>query len=445
MVMPPRFYRLSGRIAIAAISVVGAGPDLAQHPAALSVAGGSEIFREAQQICRRDSGKLWGRSLCGPIMLVDPTDRRIVANRSDARGILRRNHSVFTGKLPQSENIANTALPWSGTYWTQISWPLPADPLQRQILIAHELFHRIAPKLDLPLIPGGDNHHLDSLEGRYLLQLEWRALSAALNAGDEAARRRAIRDALLFRSERYRIFPAAQSSEQALELNEGLAEYTGLSAGLADPALRTKAATGEFTAHQSDPSFVRSFAYATGPAYGLLLDRYSGTWRSRLAAQPRLDLLLADAAGIEIPRDLPSASTERALAYDGPALREAETRRNLARLEALAGYRKRFIDGPTVLAPLSHLKIQFDPRNLQPLDELGTVYPSLRIADDWGVLEAENGALVGSKWDKVTLAGPATLSGNRLSGDGWTIDLKPGWRPAGAMRPGDVVLAGPVQ
>ena len=76
------------------------------------------------------------------------------------------------------------------------------------------------------------------------------------------------------RAERYRLFPEAAAQEQALEFNEGLAEYTGVRVGNPTPAQQLQAALRDLSGHVEDRSFVRSFAYATGPAYGLLLDRY---------------------------------------------------------------------------------------------------------------------------------------------------------------------------
>jgi hypothetical protein len=42
----------------------------------------------------------------------------------------------------------------------------------------------------------------------------------------------------------------------------------------------------------------------------------------------------------------------------------------------------------------------------------------------------------------VTLSGPATVSGNKLTGHGWTVELKPGWSAAPGGRPGDIVIKG---
>ena len=102
-------------------------------------------------------------------------------------------------------------------------------------------------------------------------QLEWRALAQALRATDDAPRRCAAADALAFRAARRAAYPGSAAGEDALELHEGLAEYTGVVVGR--PGDRTGAALHDLGAHVEDPSFVRSFAYATGPAYELLLDR----------------------------------------------------------------------------------------------------------------------------------------------------------------------------
>ena len=86
----------------------------------------------------------------------------------------------------------------------------------------------------------------------------------------------------VFRQERRRLFPKAAAAENALELNEGLAEYTGARLGLRLPEQRLAYATYALARQLDAPSFVRSFAYASGPAYGLLLDEALPDWRRGL-------------------------------------------------------------------------------------------------------------------------------------------------------------------
>jgi hypothetical protein len=71
------------------------------------------------------------------------------------------------------------------------------------------------------------------------------------------------------------------------------------------------------------PTFVRTFAYASGAAYGLLLDAWSPGWPRRLKATDDLAALLVAGSGLA-----PTADAARAaLAYDGAALKTAEDTR----------------------------------------------------------------------------------------------------------------------
>jgi hypothetical protein len=86
------------------------------------------------------------------------------------------------------------------------------------------------------------------------------------------------------------------------------------------------------------------------------------------------------------------------------------------------------------------MHVQFDPRNLQPLESAGTVYPNMRITDDWGILVAAKGALMKTDWSAVIVVAPSTSEGSSLQGDGWTLELKPGWKIVPAERKGDFIL-----
>lgn len=399
-------------------------------------------FKEAAIVCARDSGKTWSHSLCGPIMLIDPPSRLVVANQADAEGALKPAGSVFVGRLPEAVIISNTPTQWSGTYWTQVIWPLPDDTATRQVMFAHELFHRIQRDLDGPKIGDGDNGHLDTLEGRYWLQLEWRALAKALTAKTAAQRRTAESDALVFRAERYRRFPGAAKEEQALELNEGVAEYTGVHVGLQTPDARNAYAVHDLQLHVADDSFVRAFAYATGPAYGLLLDRADPAWRSALKSGERLDQLLQNALKISLPANLETSAAKRAAAYDDGALRAHEVARDTERRKRLAAFKATLVDGPVLTLPLAHSNRQFRPTTLVPLDDLGVVYPTMRLTDAWGSLEVEggSGALLFKDMRRATVSLAGAEAGG-LKGDGWTLRLNPGWSIKPGPRAGDLAVS----
>lgn len=411
------------------------------HPsAATSAPTGQEadrLFVGARTICQRDGGRLWGKSLCAPIMLVDYHDQSLLANQPDREHRLRHTGRWFSGKLPDEVIIANTPTQWAGLRWTQIDSPVPDDAAHFQVLVAHELFHRIQPNLGLSR-PEADNHHLDTFDGRYLLLLEWRALARALQTSAGGGGDAALGDALAFRGERYRLFPQAAADEGALETAEGVPEYTGVMLGLTTGKERLAYAIRDLTAFIAAPTFVRSFAYATGPAYGLLLDRAVPGWKSQVRSGKTLYELLA--ATMPRPRSEGATLQERILRYDDGSLRSQETVRENARQGRLADFRARLVDGPVVVLPLGDSNFQFNPQTLVPLDGIGTVYPTMRLTDVWGSLDVERGgALVRSSTHQafVQNGGASPMTG---MGAGWRLQLKPGWTIAKGLRPGDLAI-----
>jgi len=295
-----------------------------------------QYFKEAKTIADKDGGRLWGRRLGGPMIFVDRGTRSAVANQADGEGRLSRAGSLFVGTLPPGVPIANTGVDWAGVRWTMVAWPLPADRLDRAGLIGHEMFHRIQPDLGLSM-PESPCSHLDTLEGRYWLRLEWRALHRAMTAPGNAWKA-AARDALLFRARRRSIFPESAAPERAQETNEGLAEYTGLRLrGTSATVTRMFVAT-KLDGAASLPTFVRSFAYQTGPAYGLLLDMSKPAWRRGIRPTDDLGEKLINAMKLALPSNLGSESDTRADSYGAKEIRAAEEARDRAQKKRLAQY-----------------------------------------------------------------------------------------------------------
>ncbi|HET6807205.1 MAG TPA: hypothetical protein VFH59_17350 [Frateuria sp.] len=406
------------------------------EPPPMEPALAHRYFEEAAQRCHADGGRLWGTSLCGPILLVAPASRRVVANQADAQGQLRAEGGVYVGKLPGDQTIANTALDWAGVHWSEMLWPLPEQAPVRRTMMAHEAFHRIQESLGLPA-GGRDAPHLDTLDGRYTVQLEWRALDAALSATTDAARRAHAADALAFRAARYQRFPKAEQAETALERNEGLAEYTGVMVGNRTPAAQLAMAHWDLVWHpKNDATFARSFAYPSGPAYGILLDRYRPGWRKAIVAGGSPARMLADALHVDMAGKPEVAKL--AARYDGPALLASERARAEARARQAAAYKAQLVTGPVLKLPLKHMKVQFNPSNLVPLGEVGTVYPTMQVIDDWGSIAVDGGALMAPDWTLLTVAAPAgDAASGRLRGKGWTLELAPGWKVVPGGRGGE--------
>src|SRR4030095_5719794 len=148
-------------------AIVAVVPASAQVDQALA----EQYFKEARALCERDGGRLWGVSLWGPMVFADA-----------ATGTIATSQPAPAGDRPRVLGFVNAPVQWGGITWSAYNWQMiPKDDQgARGRLFMHELFHRIQPGLGLMAPSAGENSHLDSLEGRYWMRLEWRALARAL-------------------------------------------------------------------------------------------------------------------------------------------------------------------------------------------------------------------------------------------------------------------------
>ena len=408
--------------------------------APIDLAEARRAFAGAEDASDLDGGALWGVGLHGPLFLVDPGTRYLVANRADPEGRLREEQGVWTGTLSEEINPANAAVDWAGLRWSMVLWPPPTIPHARNRLLLHESFHRIQEDVGLAA-ENPSNGHLDTRDGRIWMRLEMRALAEALTSRG-GGRTASIRDALDFRARRRSLFPAAAAEESALERNEGMAEYTGLVlSGLPVEVLADRAAV-DLERREASESFSRSFAYATGPAYGVLLDESGRPWREALVAGAAFAELLE--AAYE-PAAAATPVEERIARYNGERVVALETAREAERLAREADLRARFVDGPVLrLAPGPEFSFSFDPNDAVNLDG-GTVYGSTRVTDVWGILEVDSGGALflrnAEGWfTGVVVPVPAGDQARPTTGDGWRLDLADGWELAPGERAGDWVV-----
>src|SRR5439155_11053815 len=283
--------------------------------------------------------------------------------------------------------------------------------------------------------------HLDAADGRYWLRLEWRALARALReSGDE--RNLAVRDALAFRQARRMLYPASVEDERGQEIAEGLAAYTGtvLAAQSAADAIvgAVDLLDGAETA-ALEASFVRTFAYMSGPAYGLLLDASSPGWTRRVRGTDDLGTVVMRALAVQPATDATASATR----YGGAEIRASEQKREQERQERLADLRRRFVDGPVLLIPGGGHGMS-NSIGAVVIPGVGTVYfGPFRASGNWGTLEAEKGVLVASDGRSRRLAAPARPEGGAIAGDGWTFKVAPGWVVREGARRGEYEGVGP--
>ncbi len=418
--------------------------------AAINPEFAQQYFQEMRAVSQKDGGRLWGVTLYGPMLFADPGTHRVVANQADKEGRLHEQNGVFLGQLSPEMPIANTGVDWAGVRWTMVMWPLPDNRRPRKQLMAHESFHRIQPQLGLKPLENSNNH-LDGRIGRAWLQLEWRALSKALNTNG-SAQRDAISDALYFRALRRFLIPNAAINENRLEANEGVAEYTGVKLSARYPQEAALVASVILWQGPNRSPFVRSFAYVSGPAYGVLLDESGTPWRKRLTPDSDLGALLASAYHVAYPlagngtspnpKLNETEAAARAQKYDGDEVVVHEKEREARQQKVIAEARSRLIEHPVLVLPAStNVNYSFDPDQVTAINDDESVFSGdVKVIDSWGVLSVTTGALFvreNGRIVRVQVPAPSHPAGSHISGDGWQLELKPGWDLVPGQRQGD--------
>ncbi len=385
-------------------------------------------FQEVAAATKKSRG-LWNKDLYDSILLVDAQTRRVYANTPDSAGLLKQDGDIYTGILPENQHISNTCIRWNGTDWAMVALPLSENKYDRVSLLIHERFHVVQPELGFVLTGNDGCNHLDSKDGRIYLRLELEALKQAVTSSSKTEMLRHLTAAFVFRRYRQSLFPDAGKQENELELNEGIAEYTGeASCGRLDKQ-KTAHFTENIDGFMHNPTFVRSFAYQTIPVYGYLLDKSHKGWNKSVNMRTNLADYFINAFGIQLPYDWEAEAfaLQRDGNYHSTTIIAEETEREAQARKRVAEYKSLFIEQPHFEIAFEQMKIQFDPRNIMPLEDKGTVYPNIEVIDNWGILHVIGGALMSPNWDKITITCPTNMNGKHLSGKGWTLEMNEGY------------------
>ena len=398
--------------------VVNTRPALAQ----VDQQRAQEYFKEVQALCQRDGGRLWGVSVCAPMVIADIRTQTFATSQPAPEA-----------PRPRQVGFVNAPIQWGGATWGAYIWDdvRTGTPRHRREVMLHELFHGVQPRLGLA-VQYETSEHLDAADGRYWLRLEWRALARALRESGEQ-RALAVRDALAFRQARHLLYPGSDEKERAQEIAEGLAAYSGTVLAAESAADAIAGALELLVGAEQSESFVRTFAYQSGPAYGLLLDASSPGWRRSVRGTDDLAKLAMRALAVQPGSD----ATASAARYGGAEIRGAEQQRDQQRHERLAELRRRFVDGPVLVMPGGGGAAS-DSRGAVVIPGVGTVFfHSFRSSGGWGTLEAENGVLVASDGRTRRVPAPVRRDDGTFAGDGWTFKPAPGWTVREGARRGD--------
>jgi hypothetical protein len=315
----------------------------------------------------------------------------------------------------------------AGRAWSMVLWPLPENRVERTQLMYHEAFHSVQEGLGYPM-NGAINTHLDQEQARVLIRLEWNALLQALI--DEKQRTRHITMALQLRSQRFAAFKKAKQNEEALEINEALAEYTGV---------KLRGSSREETLAylkkrlENVPkifSLTRSSAYYSGPLYGLLFDAQSQDWKSRLVKSRTFMKTAKDVFKLKTSALASPIQASTLELYGNREIVQYEHQRVVEINAKIAKYLKQIHQPKKVEMFFEKPQMVYNPYGMLSVSDEETIYTTYELRDVWGELIVTDGAyLRKNKKTAIVTVSPATeVIGDVAKGNGWTLKLNPGWK-----------------
>lgn len=384
-------------------------------------------FKNVEEICNFDNGKVWGKNLYGPLMFIDRSNRRIIANSPDEEGILKFNNGIYSGIYPKDLLISNAPLYFGGVMFAMAPLPPEEDEFRIKTRAIHSLFHRFQEMNGLSS-SGYNTNNMDEKQARLWIKLEWKALrKAIISEGTE--RNLAVRDALIFRGANRELYQNDANDENHFENYEGLATFTYT-------LLCTKTCE-EYRARLFEnldriyemQSYARSYGFIHGALYATLL--HDKGFDFKIIDSPNFDLgkAVRELYSVELPEICRDVAGSLALNYDIAVINEEEEKRLADIMESLNKQISLFTEKPVVFFELESPYFDFEPENVHALDTLGTLYNSIRVSDSWGKLTVDKGGcLISNNFKQMRITAKGfKAERSRISGDGWNLMLNDGW------------------
>jgi hypothetical protein len=384
-------------------------------------------FKEIEEICNLDSGRLWGQNLYGPIMYVERGTRRIVANQADNEGLLKSKDGVYVGFYPKELILSNAPVKFGGKQFAMVPLPPEEDNYRIKSRAIHSLYHRYQENEGVSVSAFNANN-MDEKEARLWIKLEWKALRKAINTkGDERAL--AIRDALIFRGSNRELYPKYAADEDRFETYEGLATFTYTLLCTKSPEEFKERLFENLDRVYSMQSYARSYGFIHGALYTTLL--YENGFNIKTIKTDNFDLgkAVKELYKIDLPAVCRDVAGSLAVNYDIEAINKEEEKRNSDIELSIHNQISIFTEKPVVFLELESPYFDFEPEDVHSLDTLGTLYNSMRVSDNWGKLTVEKGGCLVSnnlKFLRIT-AKTFKADKNHISGDGWHLLLNNDW------------------
>lgn len=372
------------------------------------------LQQTAKILNEQKSKELWNISLNASIIIIDHFENKMYfASIEDGKSQLF-NEESWDNKVP----LANSFFEYEGKrYVTLIHAALMNTTCEQRVnILSHEIFHLYQNSLGIENVLSA-NYHIDEVQGRALLQIEMKALQQALG-GDLSS----LYNALYIRAYRQSLYP--DNNEDLYELNEGLAEYTGVK--LSTTNMR------EYIINRLEynikSGYMNAFGYFTGSAYACILDDLYPQWRYDKdlgkgmiylinKSHPEYAIIIDDTYLSEL---LNKYNYDKILSDEGEELKSFG---NIAHFEEL-------LKSETTKLCITNNRINF---TYNPNDRVITLpnavlLRNMTIKAEWGQINVKSGIVRLNDWSAFYLLPPQKIAANKAEGDSYEIILNQGWK-----------------
>lgn len=386
-----------------------------------------QSFKSIENICDKDNGALWGKHLYGPIMFINRSTRKIIANQPDKEGILKEKDGVYIGLYPKELVVNNCPVVFGGTKFSRAPMPTEDDDYSIKSRAIHSLFHSFQKSAEI-FSTDYNTSNMDEREARLWIKLEWKALRKALNSTGEV-RQLAIRDALIFRGSNRELYHKYADDGNKFENHEGLATFTY--------TLLASESREEYNRRIFDfidriyamQSYSRSYGFIHGALYATLL--YDKDFNFSQIKTNNYDLgnAVKELYNIELPEICRDVAGSLAVNYNIDAINKEEALRLAEIKERVHKQISTFTEKPVVFLELESPYFDFEPEDIHSLDTLGTLYSSIRVSDNWGKLTVnKGGCLISNNFKSLRISAKGFKKDkNHVEGEGWILILNKNW------------------
>jgi hypothetical protein len=173
-----------------------------------------------------------------------------------------------------------------------------------------------------------------------------------------------------------------------------------------------------------------SFAYLTGPAYGVLFDELKVDWLNALRKGETLPEIGSQIINKNIPTDtilLKESISKIIVQYKAESLINSETEKFEFQKQHINNYYRKFFESDILILRNNNLQMSFNPQEkLVPVED-GVVYQTMRLTGEWGVAEIKNGIYRSNDWQIFILSAPTSNTTGTIMETDYELMLNKGW------------------